>query len=247
MRSKLELKRDGVNMSRPEMSGNRTKRQPMSGKKPVSTVKPSAKSKTKPTVDRRTRRTRDALGDALVELMHEKPFAEITVQHVLDRAGVGRSTFYTHYRDKDDLFISDVEEFWEMISSMLERQGEDSNRVAPVRELFAHVAEAKTFRDALVASGKIHDVMNLGQGVFARAIERRLTKLSAKQGAPPGQFAAMAHALAGAMFSSLMWWIDRGMPVSAAEMDDAFHRLVWSGAGISPHKPAAKLAPSASR
>ena len=50
--------------------------------------------------DRRILRTRDTLGDALVELMHEKPFEEITVQEILDRAGVGRSTFYTHYPDK---------------------------------------------------------------------------------------------------------------------------------------------------
>jgi len=44
-------------------------------------------------------------------LMHEKNFDDITVQNVLDRAGVGRSTFYVHYRDKEDLFLSDVEDF----------------------------------------------------------------------------------------------------------------------------------------
>src|SRR5580765_5460700 len=121
----------------------------MSGKKPgakstraeKSRTKTLSKVKGKPRTDRRTLRTRDALGDALVELMHERPFKSITVQDVLDRAGVGRSTFYTHYRDKDDLFISDVEDFWEMMSSMLERSGERSMRVAPVRELFSHIAD----------------------------------------------------------------------------------------------------------
>jgi AcrR family transcriptional regulator len=205
----------------------------MSGKKTTVKAKPRPKPKPKPNVDRRARRTRDALGDALVELMQERPFKSITVQDVLDRADVGRSTFYTHYRDKDDLFLSDVEDFWEMMSSMLERNGEKSNRVAPVRELFAHIAEAKVFRDALVASGKAHDVMELGQGQFARAIEQRLMKLSKTKSTAAGQFAATAHALAGALFSSLNWWIDRGMPVSAAEMDDAFHRLVWSGVNAS--------------
>jgi len=88
-----------------------------------SATKSLSKVKGKPGTDRRTLKTRDALGDALVELMHERPFKSITVQDVLDRAGVGRSTFYTHYRDKDDLFISDVEEFWEMMSSILDRSG----------------------------------------------------------------------------------------------------------------------------
>jgi AcrR family transcriptional regulator len=208
----------------------------MSGKKPVA----KAKSKAKPKMDRRALRTRDCLGDALIDLMQERPFKSITVQDVLDRAKVGRSTFYTHYRDKDDLFLSDVEEFWEMMSSLLERCGEVSNRVAPVRELFAHIAEVKVFREALVASGKAHDVMELGQGQFARAIEQRLMKLTTTKAAAKGQFAAMSHALAGALFSSLNWWLDRGMPVSAAEMDDAFHRLVWSGVNGPAKEPHVK-------
>ena len=92
----------------------------MSGKK--TTVK--AKPKSKPRMDRRARRTRDALGDALVELMQERPFKSIKVQDVLVRAEVGRSTFYTHYRDKEDLFLSDVEDFWEFASTMIERSDE---------------------------------------------------------------------------------------------------------------------------
>jgi AcrR family transcriptional regulator len=212
----------------------------MSGKKMTFKAKSGAKPKAKPKVDRRALRTRDALGDALVELMQKRPFKSITVQDVLDRAEVGRSTFYTHYRDKDDLFLSDVEDFWEMMSSLIERRGEDSKRVAPVKELFTHVAEAKIFREALAASGKVHDVMELGQGQFARAIEQRLIKISTAKKTVPGQFAAAAHALAGALFSTLGWWIDHGMPVSAAEMDDAFHRLVWAGVNASALDPAVR-------
>jgi AcrR family transcriptional regulator len=209
----------------------------MSGKK-TKAVKATAKPK--PKLDRRAWRTRNALGDALIELMQERPFKSVTVQDVLDRAKVGRSTFYTHYRDKDDLFLSDVEDFWEMMSSMIERRGEDSKRVAPVRELFSHIAEVKNLREALVASGKARDVMELGQGQFARAIEKRLIKLCTTKETKTGQFAAMSHAFAGALFSSLNWWMDRGMPVSVAEMDDTFHRLVWAGVDASIKEAAAK-------
>jgi len=215
----------------------------MSGKK--ITPKTKLKAKPKPKMDRRERRTRDALGDALIELMHQRPFKSIKVQDVLDRAGVSRATFYAHYRDKDDLFFSDVEEFWEMMSSMLDRRNENSNRVAPVRELFSHVGNAKGFREALVASGKVHDVMEQGKGQFARAIEQRLMKLTESQ--RTGQYTAQAHAFAGALFSMLNWWIDRGKPVSAGEMDDSFHRLVWSGVNVSDQEPVAKPARSASR
>src|SRR5215470_20414517 len=94
-------------------------------------------------IDARVRRTRDALGDALVELMQEKPFDTITVQDVLDRAQVGRSTFYSHYSDKDDLLMSDAEEFFELISTALSVHGDKSDRVFPVQEFFAHLADVQ--------------------------------------------------------------------------------------------------------
>src|ERR1044071_454986 len=109
--------------------------------------------------DARVRRTRDALGDALVALMHEKPFETITVQDVLDRAKVGRSTFYSHYSDKDDLLMSDAEEFFESVSLILSARGDKSDRVFPVKEFFGHIAEAQQFVNALAASGKYEESM----------------------------------------------------------------------------------------
>jgi AcrR family transcriptional regulator len=177
--------------------------------------------------DRRILRTRDTLGDALVELMHEKNFDDITVQDVLDRGGVGRSTFYAHYRDKDDLFISDVEDFFEMFSTVLTRHGASTERLAPVAELFAHLREAREFYAALVASGKVTDVLALGQGFFARSIEERLRMAGVEMS--PVELAAQAHALAGSLFALLDWWIDKGMKTEPKEMDALFHRMAWRG------------------
>jgi AcrR family transcriptional regulator len=179
--------------------------------------------------DRRVRRTRDALGNALVALMHEKPFDEITVQHVLDRAKVGRSTFYTHFVGKEDLFLSDVEDFFQMMAGYLSRKKEASTRLAPVRELFAHVAQAHEFAAALVASGRIHEVLQLAQGHFAKGIEQRLAEIPRSRVIPPATRAVLGVASAGAMLSLMSWWIDRGSYASAEQMDAAFHHLVWSG------------------
>ena len=179
--------------------------------------------------DRRIRRTRDRLGDALVELVQEKPFDAITVQEVLDRAGVGRSTFYAHYRDKEDLFISDLDEFLESMASMLSRRQEGSDRIAPVRELFAHVAQMVPLYTALVASGRIHDFLELGQGHFARGIGERLAERPRARGIPEDRRAAVSNALAGALWSLLLWWVDRGTPGSPEEMDELYHRMAWTG------------------
>lgn len=180
--------------------------------------------------DARVRRTRDALGDALITLMQEKPFETITVQDVLDRAHVSRSTFYTHYSDKDDLLMSDVDEFFEALSMALSQHDDTSDRVFPVREFFAHLSDVQPFFKALVKSGKYHENMELARGHFARGIERRLAELPRGNAIPANQLPAVAFAHAGALLSLLTWWLDRGMRESPAEMDELFHRMVWNGA-----------------
>src|SRR5215203_1041081 len=161
--------------------------------------------------DARVRRTRDALGDALITLMQEKPFETITVQEVLDRAHVSRSTFYTHYSDKDDLLMSDAEEFFEAISMALSQHGDISHRVFPVKEFFAHLSNVQPFFKALVKSGKYQENMELARGHFARGIERRLSELPRGQAIPANELPAIAFTHAGALLSLLTWWLDRGM------------------------------------
>jgi len=212
----------------------------MSGKIKYSMKKPVSAEAQK--TNRRVRRTRNLLGDALVELMHEKAFADIKIQHVLDRAGISRSTFYAHYSDKDDLFVSDVDEFFQGMATMLSRQREASDRVAPAREIFAHLAEARKFYDALVASGKVHDAMEMAQGHFARGIEQRLAELPRAKGISPRERPAISNAFAGSLLSLLKWWINHGNPGSPAQMDDTYHRLVWSGIGGSGHGTTPQLA-----
>ena len=189
--------------------------------------KPPEKERIAPRLDRRISRTRDTLGDALVELMQEKTFDDITVQDVLDRAGVGRSTFYAHYRDKQDLFLSDVEDFMELVSGLLTRHTVSLQRVAPVAELFGHISQARDFYSALVSSGKVNDVLELGRGYFARSIEDRLRM--ANVGIDGDERKAVAFGLSGNLFALLEWWIDHGMTQSPADMDALFHRMVWSG------------------
>jgi len=106
--------------------------------------------------------------------------------------------------------------------------------VAPVCEFFAHVAEQRQFHDALVASGKIQDLWEMGQEYFARGIEQRLAELPGVPAMAPPRPAALARAFAGALFSLLSWWIQSGQAMSAAQMDELFHGMVWSSIGVLP-------------
>src|SRR5215510_16130716 len=57
-------------------------------------------------IDRRIQRTQELLQKALIELIGEQGYDVTTIQDIVDRANVGRTTFYKHYNSKDDLFMS---------------------------------------------------------------------------------------------------------------------------------------------
>jgi AcrR family transcriptional regulator len=185
------------------------------------------RSKSAPKTDRRIVRTRNKLGDALMALLEERSFDDITVQDVLDCAGVGRSTFYVHYRDKQDLFLSDVEDFFELCSGLLKRHNASPDRLLPVQEVFAHIREMRDFYAAVVRSGKVNEIQVLGRGFFARSIDERLQSAGMKM--DPLERSAKSHALAGSFFSLLDWWIDKGMKADPKEIDTLFHRMAWTG------------------
>jgi AcrR family transcriptional regulator len=153
----------------------------------------------------------------------------VTVQDVLDRARVGRSTFYLHFRDKDDLLMSQLEMFLETMSTVLCLRKERSNRVVPVAEMFAHIGNQNKLYRVLSDSGHLKEFFDLAEGYFARGIERRLVESGRLPKVPQRELAARASALSGSLLSLLRWWLDRGEKESPEAMDEMFHRMVWSG------------------
>src|SRR5215216_5723876 len=92
--------------------------------------------------DRRSRRTRRMLGEALMTLMLEKRYDTITVQEIIDRANVGRSTFYAHYLDKDDLRQSAIADLVALFGRHMDHSA-GSQRIIPSLELLRHVRESQ--------------------------------------------------------------------------------------------------------
>jgi AcrR family transcriptional regulator len=200
--------------------------------RPTRARKHSVAEKPKPVLrapDIRVRRTRTRLGAALTSLMSEKPFDQITLQEVLERAGVGRSTFYVHFSDKDDLWLTQLEGFLEQVTNALDRREEDSFRVLPVAELLAHIGSQKKLYRTMVDSGRIHGFFDLAEGYFARAIERRLKRSPRTSNLSAAQVAALSYGLAGSLLSQLKWWMDHDCKESPQAMDELFHSMVWKG------------------
>lgn len=184
-----------------------------------------ARVRAKKTLDRRARRTRHQVNGALVDLITEKRFDDITVQNVIDRAGVGRSTFYSHFRDKEDAF----EQQWAHLNQHLaeqikwERAGQGS--FFPVVPFFEHLREAQAFYRGLVRSGKVEAIFKSGIVHLSRHIEAALKQNL--RGRPPRiPIPILANYLATEFFGLLRWWLDEGMPYTPESMDKMFHHLV---------------------
>jgi len=173
--------------------------------------------------DRRTQRTRGQLNRALVDLIKEKRFDAITVQNVIDRAGVGRSTFYSHFRDKEDVFEQQWEQFIERLAGEIKWSEAGTASFVPVRSMFQHLQDAQSFYRGLVRSGKIDPILKSGTEYLGREIEVALKRRVVKPWIP---IPILSNYLASELFALLKWWLDAGMPYPPETMDEIFHRLI---------------------
>lgn len=175
-----------------------------------------------PPLDPRVVRTTHALGRALVELIQEHDFDDITVQHILDRAGVGRATFYAHYRNKEDVLHSSYERMLVSMEALLDRPSPAGPRVFPVAEFLTHAGEMTALVRSLHSAGQMDEMWSLCVEYATRIIERRLSPTRSDARIPRPLAARM---LAGALVESLQWWLDHPSSATPAQVDTAFHRL----------------------
>jgi AcrR family transcriptional regulator len=93
------------------------------------------------TRDRRVEKTKTSLHDALIGLAREKPYPSIAVKEILDRANVGKSTFYMHFRDKDDLLASGIHDALRSIQRQPQSRDIVERIVAFSLPLLTHIDE----------------------------------------------------------------------------------------------------------
>lgn len=105
--------------------------------------------------DRRIRRTRRSLHEALIALVLERGYESVTVQDIIDRADVGRSTFYAHFRDKEALLLSSFDDLRADLRRDLDAT---ADLTQPSAALFSHAYRHRTVYRALCgrqASGAV--------------------------------------------------------------------------------------------
>lgn len=177
--------------------------------------------------DLRAVRTRDELASALIALMHEKGFDDITVQEICERAQVGRSTFYAHFQDKDELFIRHTVVFGRALGGQLAWDAPLESYRLPVRGLFEHVRLMKPLFDSLARARKTEFILKVWHNNIAEVFEQRV--LAVRIGvSTTARIPAMilAQQLAGTLMTLMVWWMDHHYPLSEHEMEKQFQRLI---------------------
>ncbi|KAA6460320.1 TetR/AcrR family transcriptional regulator [Acidobacteria bacterium AB60] len=185
--------------------------------------------------DRRIEKTRKLLHDALLSLLHEKSYDEIVVKEILDRANVGRSTFYTHFRDKDDLLAGGVRDLLHSVHlahrPSSAKTSEDMLWFS--RPIFEHIyAHHRTSQLRIGRSGQIVLHQHL-QRILAELISTRIKRdlrnrpRSGKNLSPE----LLVHYLASTFTLVLNWWVDHDSTMPPAEADALFRFLVAPALG----------------
>lgn len=150
-------------------------------------------------VDRRVQRTRRVLRSALIELVQQRGWDQVTVQDVCERADVGRSTFYVHYADKEELLISGFEE---LKSELRKHAATREEPLGFTLALLEHTMQYQSVVRALTGTGTLQVVQRKFMEVVIALVEDDLRRIT---GMDPLREAA-ARYLAGAFWELLRWW-----------------------------------------
>jgi AcrR family transcriptional regulator len=155
------------------------------------------------------------------------------VQEILDSADVGRSTFYAHFHDKNELLVSSFENVKSLLTfaqaAAVAPPGKSYEKIIGFSlPMFQHAFEYRAVNRALLGSSaeavvrrQIHSALT---GVFAQEV--RAEMLKRKRGDCPVSSELLTHFLVSTYVSVLTWWLNAKQPISPKEIDREFRELV---------------------
>lgn len=179
--------------------------------------------------DRRVRRTRSALREAMVALIIEKGFDAITVADLLKRGDVARSTFYQHYTGKESVLIDGIRVLEEYLggiqASVLGK--ETRSCLAFVGPMLEHVEGHRELYHALTADRGAAVVNGAVRKMFLRLIGRevRRSKRQAVESVGLPEEALIAY-VTDSFLSIMTWWLESRGRRSTADVETIFRQLI---------------------
>ena len=172
--------------------------------------------------DRRVERTRQALFEALLELIVEKGYDRTTVQDILIRADIGRATFYAHFYNKEDLLFGRFSLFR---LDVCEGHPGAPMPMPDVTGLFDHFAEQRPLYLALRRTEGLEKALAIARAHLTESFEKLIRSRKPVGGTVLADFQFLAQSLTGAFISLVLWWLDENMPETPETMNRWFGQL----------------------
>jgi AcrR family transcriptional regulator len=187
-------------------------------------------------IDRRINRTRRLLRDSLMSLILEKGYDAVTVEDITTRADLGRTTFYLHYKDKEELLVESIDAIANDLKAQVDllssARGIGEMQPRPIHLAFEHAAEhADLYRIILKGEGATKAATRLRQIISDGALEFLRARMDALQlGINPNvNLPLVAAYFASALLGFMTWWLESGTPYPPEQMADFFLQLFFQG------------------
>jgi AcrR family transcriptional regulator len=189
--------------------------------------------------DRRARRTRRQLKEALFSLILEKGYDAVKIEDITERADLGRTTFYLHYRDKDELLLESIDTIAEELVARMpipmatsDNQDDGAFVQDAILITFQHAHEnAQLYRvilrgeGASRVSGRLHRIISkIAEEILQKRVEIGLLPTS-----PQVPVEVFANYFAGALLALITWWLESGQEYPPEEMAIIFRKLFFQG------------------
>ena len=186
-------------------------------------------------VDRRAVRTRALLLQALPALMAERGFERLTIQNIIDRAGVGRATFYAHFDNKEELLAASVDGLRAWLEAMRERA--PGQPFAFMLPFFDHLASHRAiYRTTFERESEV-SVERLIRAMMRELVRAELTaKRTPRQDDAAIELATQF--VVSTFWSVTVWWMGGGGVLRPAEVNALFLRLAQPGLELALATPA---------
>lgn len=181
--------------------------------------------------DRRVQRTIQLLHESLLSLIQEKGFEALTVQDILDRANLGRATFYAHFDNKEDLLLSGFEHLRATLReqqrrALASRTTSDQRLFAFSREIFEHVAAYRSVFRPMMRKPSGALVEQLLHKMMIDLVRDEVRAMLPASASPQNSIVEpVVQFLAGGLFGLLRPWAEGKLRLSVDEVNSLFRKL----------------------
>ena len=183
-------------------------------------------------MDRRQRKTREAIFRAFTELLSTKGFDQITVGEIIDRADIGRATFYSHFETKDFLLKEFCEELFCHIFDAENDEGHEHRHIfecdgseSAFLHLFQHLQKNDNNIMTLLSSQNNELFLRYFRSNIETLVESHIDLFELeKENEIPLDF--WKNHIVSTFTETIKWWIDNGMKESPEVITQYFFMVL---------------------